>query len=261
MAILHPALPFDPWIRPHARRLPGVMPLARADWLTVDAAYAAQMAARTALLASRPGDVLACLPEARDAARELLEEVRHDLPQHGFDCWGDAVRCPDGRHVTIDPDRPLWTLGHLLQADFCLLQKPPGAAEHVLTGAVLCFPASWTLAEKLGRPMMRIHRPVPRYDPQIGARVQRMFDLMRPEQPLWRANLLVYADPALHQPRPESAPKEGGVAGGYARSERQTLLKLPHSGAVVFSIHTAVITRENLTPDQRTALAEIAGAE
>ncbi len=260
MPILHPALPYAPWTRPAGRRLPGIMPLARADWVFVDAAYAPQMTERARLLAEHPGEVIGLLPEAEAAARELLREVLRDLPAHGFSVSGDAVRCPDGRAVTLDPDRPLWTLGHLLQADFCLLQKPEGSPEHILTGAVLCFPSHWTLAEKLGRPMMRIHRPVARYDTQMGARVQRMFDLMRPEQPLWRANLLHYDDPTLFQPRSERTQGSVNHGGAYIRSERQCLLKLARSGAVVFSIHTAVIHRSGLSPDEAAALREIEDA-
>lgn len=260
MPILHPSLPFAPWLRPSARRLPGVMPLARADWLLVDAAYAPQMQARETLLAQRQADVLACLPQAEEAAQELLAEVLRDLPQHGFTQAGADILCPDGRRVTPDSARPLWTIGHLLQADYCILQKPPGASEHVLTGAVLCFPSSWTLAEKLGKPMMRIHKPVASYDTDMGARVQRMFDLMRPEQPLWRANLLRYTNPELYQPRPEFAPKDKRGDGAYIRSERQTLLKLPQSEAVAFGIHTAMVERSQLTHEQRAALAEIESA-
>ncbi|TVR45340.1 MAG: DUF3445 domain-containing protein [Rhodobacteraceae bacterium] len=254
MAILHTHLPYAPWTRAHAQRLPGTMALPRAEWLLVDAAYAGQMRERARLLAERPAEVLAIRPDAQDAAYELLEEVVDDLPRLGFECDGDQVHCPDRRRVTLDRARPLWTLGHLLQADFCLLQKPPGAAEHVLTGAVLCFPSSWTLAEKLGHPLMRIHQPVDSYDTAMGARVQRMFDLIRPEQPMWRVNLLEYADPTLFQPRREADPKDRDGAGQYLRSERQCLLKLRHSGAVVFSIHTAMIHRDSLTPEQAAAL-------
>lgn len=255
MPILHPALPFAPWVQPSGRRLPGVMPLARTDWLMVDTVYRPQMAERRRLLAEHSDTVLGFLPEAQEAAGELLDEVLHDLPQHGFTFDGESAICPDGYTMMLDRSRPLWTLGHLLQADFCLLQKQGG--EHVLTGAVLCFPASWTLAEKLGKPLMRIHRPVESYDAELSTRVQRMFDLMRPEQPLWRANLLDYAEPSLFQPRPENAPRQQSGDAPYLRSERQCLLKLPRSGAVVFSIHTAVILRDRLTEEQQLALHEI----
>ena len=33
------------------------------------------------------------------------------------------------------------------------------------------------------------------------AALQRLFDAIRPEQPLMRYNALLYADPTLHQPR------------------------------------------------------------
>lgn len=257
--ILNARLPFAPWVDPARRRLPGVMPLKRTDWLLVSDAYPAQMAERARLLAERPADVLACKPHARPAALELLDEVLRDLPALGFGVTGTHVTCPDGRRVDISALPPLHALGLLLQEDFCILQKPDGANEHVLTAAVLCFPSSWTLSQKIGRPLLRIHAPVDSYDSQMGARVQRMFDAIRPEQPLWRANLLRYTNAALYQPRPEYAPKDKRDDGDFIRSERQCLLRLPDSGAVVFSIHTAQLRRSDLRPAESAALAEILG--
>ena len=122
------------------------------------------------------------------------------------------------------------------------MQKPEGAEEHVLTGATLCFPAGWMLAEKLGRPLMRIHKPVAAYDEGLARRVQRLFDCVRVGQPLWRFNALRYADPMLFQPRHEGVPKYGtGQEQRFTRSERQTILRLPRTGAVVFGIHTFVV--------------------
>jgi hypothetical protein len=42
----------------------------------------------------------------------------------------------------------------------------------------------------------------------------------------------------------------------FVRSERQCLIRLPESRAVLFSIHTYVVARENLTPEQAAALRE-----
>ncbi|MCV6593018.1 MAG: DUF3445 domain-containing protein, partial [Silicimonas sp.] len=144
-----------------------------------------------------------------------------------------------GTEVTINPDDPLHTLGHLICEDLCLLQKR--GERHALTGAVLCFPAGWTLAEKIDRPLDTLHGPVAAYDDNIARRVQRLLDGVRIGHPIWRANLLPYADPALYQPRREAdksrphAPVEP-----YERSERQVLWRLPKTGAVVFVIHTSV---------------------
>jgi hypothetical protein len=125
----------------------------------------------------------------------------------------------------------------------------------VLTAAVLCFPASWSLDQKFLRPLISIHQPVDSYSGDIARRVQRLFDAIRPDQVLWRANSLLYADPDLYQPRREgeSRPRPGPAA-PYVRSERQCLRRLPDSGAVVFSIHTWVVRRENLTAEQEAEL-------
>ena len=123
------------------------------------------------------------------------------------------------------------------------MEKRRGA-EHVLTAAVLCFPASWRLVEKAGRPLTDIHVPIAEYDDDVARRVQRLFDGIQVDRPLWRFNQLWYQDPELYQPRSRSEPRRVGSGlktGPYYRTERQTLLRLPRSRAVVFSIHTLVL--------------------
>jgi len=220
-------------------RLPAMRPV-DGPWLRIDAAYGAQLAEKARLLADRRDAVLARLAGSAAAEQEALTEVLtglRDMP--GFHRTGAAMRCPDGRVVPLDGD-PLATIGALVQEDVCLLVKR--GAEHVLIAALLCFPASWTLAEKLGRPLGAIHGPVASYDDGIARRVQRLFDGVQPGRPLWRANLLRYDDPALFQPRTEADPRPvGGAQAPWWRSERQTVVRLPGSGAVLFAIHTSVV--------------------
>jgi len=256
--ILQRHLPYTPWADPRLSRLPGIQPLEERDWLVVDEAYAGQMAERDRLIGQERGRVHALDAGALPAAQELLAQVLAHLEgRAGFAVGPDAVTRPDGVSVPLDRDAPLITAGRLVQEDLCLMQKPAGAEEHVLTGAVLCFPASWTLAEKFLRPLLRIHRPVVPYDDGIATRVQRLFDGIRPGRPLWRANAHFYADPTLFQPRPEAAPRskvQGPAA--FLRSERQCLLRLPETDAVVFSIHTYVLRREDLTAAQQATLTD-----
>lgn len=257
--ILQDKLAHAPWTTPHLRRLPGVQPLQMADWLIVDEAYAAQLAEKARLTAERLADVHALPSEAEPAAQEVLELVLAWLAQSPqFRVDGRQIRCPDGRVVGIDPAKPLITLSRLLQEDICILQKH--GDEHVLTAALVCFPANWTLSEKLGRPLMAVHQPVADYAEDIGKRVQRLFDGIRPDRPLWRANSLFYNDPALFQPRRETDRRDiGNRDAPYLRSERQSLLKLPKTGAVVFTIHTTLIRQTALTADQRQGLADWLG--
>ena len=217
-------------------------PAAPHDWLRVDEAYAAQMQRRLALLRDQRGDVLWMDTQALAAAREVLAQALDLLPALGFERHADTVICPDGREVSIDPAAPLLTLGQIVQEDICLLQKR--GAEHVLVGAVLCFPASWQLAEKAGRPLIGIHEPVEEYDDMLARRVQRLFDGVKAGRPLWRFNRLWYDDPELHQPRSATAPRRiepDQQAAPYIRSERQSVMRMPVSDVVVFSIHTYVV--------------------
>lgn len=252
-AILQSRTPYD---LAAPRPLPGIAPLDPAQWLLADEAYAAQMAERARLLATRRAEVLAMTEAGHAGARELLDHVLGWLDSHApaFEVGQARVRRPDGVVVDIDAADPLATLGRLVQEDFCLLQKQ--GDEHVLTAAVLCFPASWRLADKIGRPLVAIHDPVAAYDDGIARRVQRLFDGVREGRPLWRFNLLPYADPALFQPvsRPASRVAEEGGRYRYLRSERQCVLRLPATRDCVFSIHTYVIDRR--AADQ-TALAAI----
>lgn len=239
---MHPLqthLPYRPWSDPGLKRLPGVMPIGDGPWLIRDEAFAGQMALRDRLLAERRGDVLA---EAdTPAVREMLATVVEAL--RGDDAYGvgaGAVRRPDGVTVALDSDTPIAVLARLVQEDLLLHERQ--GDEHVLTAGTLLFPSSWTLAQKLGHPLSRIHRPVPAYDAGIERRVQRIFDMLRPGTPLWRANWLTYRDPDLFHPLREGEDKPAAPpGGGYLRSERQSFLKLPESGAVVFGIHTYVL--------------------
>ena len=132
-------------------------------------------------------------------------------------------------------------LGRLVQNDFCILQKIGN--EHVLTAAALCFPASWSLEEKFLKPLIDIHTPVKEYNDVIAKRVQRLFDGLQIDRPLWRFNALYYEDPHLFQPRRANQPrrKPAPNKANYFRSERQTFVKLPTSGAIIFGIHTFVV--------------------
>ncbi len=252
--ILQSHLPLAPWMDPRTARLPGVLPVEGQDWLVQDDAFAAQMALRDQLIRDHPGAVLGQRPEGLTAAEELFDLILARLTRdRGYAVGADHVTRPDGVSVPLDRAAPLKTLGRLVQEDLCLMEKQ--GAEHVLTGACLCFPASWALSEKLGRPLIGIHRTVPVYQADLARRVQRMFDVIRVDQPLWRMNALVYANPALHQPAYEGAPRTDRRGGQFVRAERQTLLRLPRTGAVLFAIHTYVVRLSSLTE------AELAGLE
>lgn len=260
--ILQDHLPTAPWMAEATRRMPGLQPLGGYhEWLARDEAFAGQMAERDRLVATQRGNVIATCPGSELAVDELYEEVLYFLGgREGYQWSEEGCQRPDGVVVALDDTDKLGTLARLVQQDLCVLERPEGGTEHVLTAAALCFPASWTLAEKIGRPLSTIHDPVEDYDANIAKRVQRVFDHLRDDTPVWRQNAMIYQDPALYQPRSIAAPREGRESGGFLRSEKQVLLRLIETRAIVFSIHSYVVRLKNLTDAQRVGLGAVARA-
>ncbi|MFK7881164.1 heme-dependent oxidative N-demethylase family protein [Roseobacter sp.] len=239
--ILQDRIPLD---MREKRALPGIQALDPRAWLHVDEAYSGQMAYRRSLIQTRRNDVYWLEPAAENAAEEVLAEVIPHLSALGFTLSGSDCRCPDGNVVDLQSDAPLIVLGNLLQEDICIMDKRDRA--HVLVGAILCFPASWRLSEKVGRPLIGIHDTVDEYDDRLAQRIQRLFDGVQVGRPLWRYNRLWYDDPDLYQPRSANEPRQitpGEARANYQRAERQSILRLPVTKSVVFSIHTYVAAR------------------
>lgn len=249
LVICQSSLPFYPWVDPALRRRPGMVPIGMADWLVCDDAYSEQMALSDQLIATRRPEV-AALEGIGAEGEELLAVVLARLGE-GYERSAHDVRRPDGVLVSLTDDHPVIVARRLVQEDI-LLHRSMGEV-HGLMGGVLCFPASWTLEEKVGRDLMGVHEPVQAYTDGLGARVQRLFDGIKPERPMMRANHLAYEDPSLFQPRKEAEPRQQD-APKFMRVERQCLLRLPVTGAVVFSIHTYVVPLACVSPEALAAL-------
>ncbi|MBV9785849.1 MAG: DUF3445 domain-containing protein, partial [Acidisphaera sp.] len=74
---------------------------------------------------------------------------------------------------------------------------PPGP--YRLTAASLCFPTRWRLADKIGKPMQAIHATVPLYAERLARPVDRFFEKLAPQRPVFRTNFSLLDNPALFQ--------------------------------------------------------------
>ncbi|HEX6841573.1 MAG TPA: DUF3445 domain-containing protein, partial [Stellaceae bacterium] len=131
-----------------------------------------------------------------------------------------------------------------------------------LVAASLCSPARWRLADKLGHPLAEIHAPVAGYAAKLAAPVDRFFATLKAGRLVWRLNWSIHDDPAPFQPvAPPPKLITAATAGErlWLRVERQTLHRLPATGAVVFTIRTH-ITRLDAALGDRAAAAELAAA-
>jgi len=159
-----------------------------------------------------------------------------------------AVHCSAaGFSVPVPPATadPLWSLSLLVAEDLLIMER--GDDGYRLTAASLCSPSHWRLAEKFGRPLREIHDPVPGIHGALSPRIDRFLEHLRPAHPVQRFNWTLQADAGLfHDGRAGASAQAGAAASLYYRVERQTLLRLPRSGAVVFTIRVFLHPLETL---------------
>jgi dimethylamine monooxygenase subunit A len=216
----------------------GLKPLAPAQWLEVDHFRDAYLAEKRRLYAEIPGKVLVAEDETEAAQQEVLELIAGHLRRY-FPAL-DADASTGGS--------PLHAASLLVQEDLVLMRR--GDDGWRLAAASLCFPSSWSLEEKFGRPLQDIHTPVPGFG--RGTRtadiIHRIFDNLGVEQPVERLNWSLQAGADLYQPlsniarvdraqaRPSRFPEADVAANAFIRVERQTLRRLPKSGDILFTI-------------------------
>lgn len=257
----------------------GLKPLDLRDWLEIDALYPAYLDEKDRLIAERPGDVFAAEAGTDEAQREVFDLVAAHIARHGQSLFqtprdhdAACARMADFDRVEDAGEPPLQMAARLVQDDLVLMRK--GDDGWRLAAASLCFPSSWTLAEKFGRPLGLIHAPVPGFGE--GTRnatvIERIFDKLKVEQPVVRMNWSLQNNPALHHPlsglqRDERAaarpPRFAGIdpiAATFIRVERQTLRRLPGSGDILFTIriHLDAMERLRAQPDRARLATSLA---
>jgi hypothetical protein len=229
----------------------GLKQLDLKDWIEVDAHYDAYLAEKARLYAEIPGLVFVEEAQTRDAQQEVLDLiVDHLAAEHArIDPRGCVRKRVDAQLELIRAATdiaPLRMASMLVQEDLILMRK--GESGWRLAAGSLCFPSSWSLEEKFGKPLHEIHGPVPDFGQgtRMNELIVRMFD--RLAQPVQRWNWSLQANADLYHPlsgrqrderaekRPSKFAGDADFASAFIRVERQTLRKLPKSGDILFTI-------------------------
>lgn len=233
-----------PFAEGGTRHKVGLRPVDPADWLELTGDdVAGQLAEKRRVFEGHRGAVLAALPGSQVACLELLDLVREAV------AGKPAVSVPAGCH-------PLEEAGRLVPEDFCVHLPDPETGVLTLVGGCVAFPNRWTLADKLGQPVTDVHAPVPEYAAQLGRPVERLMDRLPDGRILERSNWGVVGDGELFAPLQAAARRPDWQGIGlerWLRVERQTLRRLPQSGAVVFTIRTLLAPLEILRGDAEAA--------
>ncbi|GAB3956458.1 DUF3445 domain-containing protein [Spirosoma harenae] len=262
----------------------GTLPLSEKDRLIdVDEHYWAEVNLKRQLLTELPGYYFQALPDYELAQWDVLELVLQNLArtypsQFGLEQNGDhwhftnqllseAATFTSGDSSTL-PLAPLNWVGRHIQEDLLILS---GTDSRLVAGQ-LCFGNDWSLDEKIGLPFWQIHAPItPIVEPMVRA-AQAFMERLPVGRPVWRMNWSVKVSdqldmtsrhtPTLKQRLADQLPQLTPETIGdqlYVRVERQTLTRLPRSGAILFSIHTYqnLLAHEASDPERAARMAQV----
>lgn len=206
----------------------GLSALDPGRWIEPDDDLARYLGEKRSLAASRLTDVFRATEDSLPAQDECLSA----LVAHLKACHPQLL----DEAIPTDPDLPpLLRAGLLVQDDLVIMMRRE-TGWHI-AAAHLSFPSSWSLAEKFDRPMEQVHEHVPGFEggTRNAAMINRIFDNLAPGHPAERFNWSINWQEKLFHPetgRNDAAEPDAAVI----RVERQTLSKLPETGAIVFTI-------------------------
>ncbi|KAK2801547.1 hypothetical protein FQN51_005254 [Onygenales sp. PD_10] len=228
------------------------------EWIELDNHYPRFHADKARRIAERADKCCMTAPEAVDGVIELLEELTSYLPQRYPTLF---KRTPTGLTNLLTnesfnttsrplPEDPMITCARLIQDDLALMYEKPDGQYYLLAGAIL-LAGFWRLSDKFGMPLSEIHTSgdVPQFKTKLEKGMINFFRRIKPADPVLRNNYFIQVDDELpwsHSIGDEdsdsvswsTAQKNKAIEHHYFRSERQSLRRLPRSGAVVFTIRT-----------------------
>ena len=203
--------------------------------------------------------------EADPAARkDALLAAHRDL------VWGETPGSRAGQDevaalLGVSPASdlpPLLAAARTVADDLILMEKTDGAWR--VTALSLSAPTFFTAAEVLGKSLADLHGPVHGFAERFLARVQRIFEGLRPELILERRNWTIVNSGESFTPHsgpvrariPELTPESAG-RDLFIRVERQTLRRLPVTGGALFTIRVWLDPLDSLSeaPERLAAFA------
>ncbi|KAJ4417902.1 hypothetical protein N0V85_001642 [Neurospora sp. IMI 360204] len=262
------ALPYRPFrYGPVYHTTMGLRTVAPENWIELDNQYAKYHSDKAARIAERGDKVIMVAPEAAEAAVELVKELVEYLPERypslfrrtaaGIDnLWSGesfdiSVLTGTGEKAVEEGRKAMEIAARLIQDDLALMvEQPEDDQYHLLAGAVL-LPGFWRLTDKFGMSLAELHTSgdVPQYKEKLHRGMYNLFRRLRPEQMVGRNNYFIQVDDSLAwswsigseddtETSWSTAEKNRAIEHHYFRSERQTLRRLPKTGAMCFTIRT-----------------------
>lgn len=252
----------------------GTRPMDPSQWLDIGPDHGPFLREKQARLKANPLPFYRTTPGSLPAQIELRDRVvAYLLAQHA-----DVFAMVDGRlvdrvegnaHELDSPGvEPLALISQFLEEDFILLQQVDG--QDLITAASNAYSSSGRIVSSVGRSIPWAHKFVPTLNEQLGPRIDRVLGNIKVDAPVERFNwLLTPIASRLFPENPHAAntaavdninaalADEPSRAGEilWIRVERQTLLRLPESGALAFSIYTYSDPLSSIAGDRESLAA------
>ncbi|KAK1960965.1 hypothetical protein LY78DRAFT_696462 [Colletotrichum sublineola] len=215
-------------------------------WIELENSYKNRIAERQELYAKNGEDVLACLPGAELACKELMEMVIQFLcaryPNQFKHDDSILVNNILGTTTDLSKTEPLVVLLNNIPEDFAIMIRDHETGRYVLRAGVVCSAVGWKVSEKMGKGLSTIHEDVPDYKQKMQLSMDRFFTKMPTNSPIQRGSWGLEMGQPLFLPSedPKFADRESQNPNlkpedVHLRVDWQTLRRLPLSGAVVFN--------------------------
>jgi len=159
---------------------------------------------------------------------------------------------PDGIELTPEAEAPGRELAATIGASGSLPEAALASHED----------SDWRPSDKIGLPLRALHAPIAGYEEQLASGVDRFMETLKPGAIYGRCNWFIAAtgarrwleDRPAHKAFANVTPQNAGET-LFVRSERQTLRRLPETGAIVFTIGIYVEPLGVLNPANIAMLA------
>lgn len=261
--------PWRPFRWPYHQTM-SIFRLEMNHWLDMDKYYWRYIQEKKRIWMKYGRENIDWLPEGYEPSVELMQMVTdHMLTRYPLLFTLVEDRGEGGKIVynemteeTLDmtmplKEHPLLYVSNMAKEDFYIVMKNPKDDLHYLVAAAVPFPGgSFGIHEKIGRHLDVIHEGVPYYKEKLKRSMERWFERLTPNDPVERASWYISWDHKLKlnnvyqlpkfNPNIEADIKSMDPKDFNIRVERQTLRKLPKSGAVIFTNHPIFYSIEEM---------------
>lgn len=241
----------------------GIKTLPHDEWLLLDNTYQTITEKRARITQNEREHTVLTQPEAKESVHEVYEMCLDFLMKRYPMYFAVDEKDPSmilnkirNEKMHRDPNEYpdtetlIRVLARNMQEDFLILLFDEKTEQYYLRSGSFAFPSGFDPAQKMNLSLKDIHGPVPLYKQSIEKAMDKFFRRLKPGNWVYRLNWGVQSHDKLYAPDLNHAaedevvepldPEKLDFTNVFLRVERQVLLRLPKTNALLFTIRTYV---------------------